>query len=380
MQAHWEDRDNFLDENAALITGFPGINSELPEGWFFDLIWQVRDRIEDFLQVSKDGEQLFKTVSVSHSDSFAWAQDAYQRGYSIVIAHLDRISPPVSRICHDLSIQLKGRVAASAFLTPPGNVCFPVHFDTADVFMQQLTGRKYWKIGRPIVEHPLEDMKQKVPDTYNSFYLQHQLTAGETLYMPRGHCHEGKAYTDAPSLHISFTYTPTLLMDFVKNLVDSVAATEPSLRRRLTDDGKINALEVLQRLSAKPPRLAFERAFAIAAKRRHVDQVVAPLSVPEPGTSTGAFRLLSRPIFYEVDNFEQTLLIYAPSFDNPHGRSYRGPTLSISALFEPLISAVNACSGPFSSDTFGDGYSTDVVERVLRLLVECGWLSSVQPD
>ncbi|KQY11183.1 JmjC domain-containing protein [Rhizobium sp. Root482] len=377
MQARWEDRDNFLDETAALVTGFPGVTSELPQGWFFDLIWQVRDRIEDFLQVSKDGEQLFKTASVSHSDSFAWVQDAYQRGYSIVIAHLDRISPAVSRICHDLSIQLNGRVAASAFLTPPGNVCFPVHFDTADVFMQQLNGRKHWKIGSPIVEYPLEEMKQRVPDTYDAFYLQHQLTAGETLYMPRGHCHEGKAYADAPSLHISFTYTPPLLVDFVKSLVDSVATTEPVLRRRLTDHSTINALEVLQRLSAKPPRLAFQRPSAIAAKRRHVDQVVAPLSVRETEKSAGTFRLLSRPIFYEVDNFEQTLLIYAPSFDNPHGRSYRGPTLSISALFEPLISALNACSGSFNSEAFGDGYSTNAVERILQSLVDCGWLSRV---
>ena len=44
----------------------------------------------------------------------------------------------------------------NAYLTPAGNQGFATHYDTHDVFVLQVDGRKRWRIHPPVLADPLE--------------------------------------------------------------------------------------------------------------------------------------------------------------------------------------------------------------------------------
>ena len=56
----------------------------------------------------------------------------------------------------DLGAALAQPLQVNAYLTPPGNQGFATHYDTHDVFVLQVDGRKRWRIHPPVLPDPLE--------------------------------------------------------------------------------------------------------------------------------------------------------------------------------------------------------------------------------
>ena len=82
--------------------------------------------------------------------------DRYADGATLVLQGLHRLWPPLIDFAGALSAELAAPVGVNAYATPPANRGFATHYDTHDVFVLQVAGRKRWRVHEPVVPDPLE--------------------------------------------------------------------------------------------------------------------------------------------------------------------------------------------------------------------------------
>jgi ribosomal protein L16 Arg81 hydroxylase len=132
-------------------------------------------------------------------------------GATIVLQALEKSWEPITNLCIGLQEAFGAPTQAYAYHTPPRSAGPPAHYDTHDVFVLQVEGRKHWRVWPAFTNLPprlsedsydhegvLRFAKTQTP------ILEHDLLAGETLYIPRGFVHEADT-DDARSLHVSIS-------------------------------------------------------------------------------------------------------------------------------------------------------------------------------
>jgi len=169
------------------------------------------------LQLAKNGAyyppEAF-TRNVKHgTEVFAGVPDMdkvraeYRSGATIVLPAMQRLWPPLRNLCDAVEEELSHAVHANVYLTPGLCAGFSPHYDTHDVFVMQVAGRKRWRIGDPAVSIPhstqpfssggrLTDTPTRVVD----------LEPGDLLYLPRGYVHSA-ATVEGASAHVTLGVT-----------------------------------------------------------------------------------------------------------------------------------------------------------------------------
>src|SRR5690242_20681579 len=79
----------------------------------------------------------------------------FHAGATVVLQAMQRYWVPLARFIGDLEVMLTLPAQANAYITPPGSRGLAVHYDTHDVFVLQVSGRKTWQIYDPVIESPL---------------------------------------------------------------------------------------------------------------------------------------------------------------------------------------------------------------------------------
>ena len=128
---------------------------------------------------------------------------AFADGATIVLQGLHHWWEPLAAFCRTLERELGHPAQANAYYTPRDSQGLPVHHDTHDVFVLQVSGEKRWIVYDPVWELPLKDQRYR-PEMGDPRHpsLDVTLRAGDTLYLPRGWLHE--ALTSATdSLHLT---------------------------------------------------------------------------------------------------------------------------------------------------------------------------------
>ncbi|MGI8806978.1 MAG: cupin domain-containing protein [Acidimicrobiales bacterium] len=158
--------------------------------------------------------------------------EEFRAGATIVLQALHRWSPPVTRFCRSLELELSHSVQANAYVTPAGARGLAVHYDAHDVFVLQLAGTKAWSIHEPVLADPLLSQPWKGTDAdAGPVVLSAELQPGDCLYVPRGFLHSARAQ-EALSAHLTIGVVTTTWHDVVRDLVAEVAE-EPEFRRAL---------------------------------------------------------------------------------------------------------------------------------------------------
>ena len=101
---------------------------------------------------------------------------------------------------------------SNAYVSFGGTGSFGAHWDTHDVVVLQLVGRKRWRVGPPTFPLPLPaHTSRRSGEAAPSFSaLDVLLEAGDLLYLPRGWWHEVTPLAE-PSLHLSVgIYVPSV--------------------------------------------------------------------------------------------------------------------------------------------------------------------------
>jgi ribosomal protein L16 Arg81 hydroxylase len=196
-----DDIHGYLKRNDIL---YPAIRlfkngSELPQTDYLIKLPFVNDKIVD-------NDKLF---------------DSFNKGATIVINTLHEVIPSLTALCKELENNFNFKLGTNAYLTPTSSQGFAAHYDGHDVFILQVYGKKKWSVYEsPVYQpaNPLEIRKLK-PDEPT---IKFELTAGDTLYIPRGFVHEAFT-TESESLHITLGLMIYSWIDLLHILLDESA-------------------------------------------------------------------------------------------------------------------------------------------------------------
>lgn len=158
-------------------------------------------------------------------------------GATLILSGLHDFIPNLSLFCAFLLKEFGHRFQTNIYITPKQSQGFNIHYDTHDVFVLQVQGRKKWRLyeNNPIkLPNKMQDFEA---DKYSPGPLAHEfiLEEGDLLYIPRGMMHDADTL-DEMSVHITtgmlgYTWTD-MLIEGILNL----SKNDPELRRYVPCD------------------------------------------------------------------------------------------------------------------------------------------------
>ncbi|MGH8774118.1 MAG: cupin domain-containing protein, partial [Jiangellaceae bacterium] len=243
-ERHW-GREPLLSRAAGLIaaSGEPAGFADLLSPDDADEVLSRRGLRTPFLRIAQKGRVLPAAEFTGSGGAGAEIADQvvdeqvlarYADGATLVLQGLHRLWPPLIDFAGRLAGELVAPVGVNAYLTPTGNRGFATHYDTHDVFVLQVDGRKRWRVYEPVLPDPLErqawDGRADEVGAAAESPPVHDvvLEPGDALYLPRGWLHTAEALGER-SLHLTLAVRSTNRYAVVEALL-ALAADEPSLR------------------------------------------------------------------------------------------------------------------------------------------------------
>lgn len=198
------------------------------------------------------GVQLTQSGLNIEASSYADAQnrilplrllELYKNGATIVLSRAHDLFPPLHELCREVMRTCKMRCQTNVYVSPPGKQGFNAHYDTHDVFILQVSGAKTFNFYPSSVVLPFPDerfdastlLAEKIDESI-------ALSAGDTLYIPRGVVHDAVADGMQSSIHITLGVYPVLMRDVLQEAVQKIAQSNPAFRKSL-DSYRIASLE-----------------------------------------------------------------------------------------------------------------------------------------
>ncbi len=138
------------------------------------------------------------------------------RGATLVINWLEQHSVAAKRLCLEVGRFANSRTSSNAYLSFAGDGTFGQHWDTHDVFVIQLIGRKRWRIFPPTFPLPLtyQTNDKSGHSCPRDPMIEVVLEEGDVFYVPRGWWHH-VIPLKVGSFHLSVgSYSPTIF-DYV---------------------------------------------------------------------------------------------------------------------------------------------------------------------
>lgn len=156
----------------------------------------------------------------------------YGKGTTIVLPALLRTWEPLRILAWRLETELDFSIHANAYITPGQAAGFPAHYDTHDIFVLQIAGRKRWQVTEPPIHLPHRSQTFK-PEGFKPgpVLAEFELEAGDLLYLPRGYVH-ATTTSDSHSAHVTMGVNIFTWADLVGDLVPAGAANQ-EFRRSL---------------------------------------------------------------------------------------------------------------------------------------------------
>jgi hypothetical protein len=145
-------------------------------------------------------------------------------GATLAIERLDHAHHPLRRFAQGLETELRASVFVNAVASWRALPGFDLHWDTQDVFVLQIAGRKHWKIFEPTRPWPLlHDVAETAPPD-ESPVAEFDITQGDVLYVPHGWWHSVSTVDDEPSLHLAVGVTAPNGIDFITQMLNQARA------------------------------------------------------------------------------------------------------------------------------------------------------------
>jgi ribosomal protein L16 Arg81 hydroxylase len=182
--------------------------------------------------------------------------NALYQGNSLVITDTQNYLFSLHQLVNVLSKELLAKTWANIYITPARFQAFKRHYDTHDVFILQIRGKKQWN---------LFEMPFALPHSSQPYHLQdfdyekmkpHRtltLTEGDFLYVPRGMVHEAIAQDDL-SVHITIGFKPPLVHDLL-DVISKEALKDDFFRKsisinniQLTESSKLDFKKKLHQI------------------------------------------------------------------------------------------------------------------------------------
>ncbi len=181
----------------------------------------------------------------------------FDAGASLVVSQFHETHPPLADFCRGLEKLFLHPVQANIYLTPPAAQGFRTHYDTHDVLVLQVEGRKRWRVwdgervARPTRCTPW-------PGSMEPLGEPHVLTLapGDALYIPRGVMHDAATTGEGGhSLHVTVGLLEASWAQGLRLLLDAAEADDAALRESVPT-WRIGEADFAPALAAALARLA----------------------------------------------------------------------------------------------------------------------------
>jgi len=212
----------------------------------------------------------WRPASFSGSPDVTRIAAAFDRGATLVLQALHLHWPALAVFCRELEAQLGHPVQANAYYTPRDSQGLPVHHDTHDVLVLQVSGEKRWLVYEPALELPLRDQRYGPELGAPGETVQDiTLRAGDTLYLPRGWLHEALT-SSRDSLHLTIGINVHTWLDALRAALEA-CADDVEFRRSVPAEGALE-VDLLERLRArlKPEQIAARMRGKLVRMRRPI--------------------------------------------------------------------------------------------------------------
>lgn len=138
----------------------------------------------------------------------------YRDGATLVIGAAHRRFESLAELVRDAQAALGLRCQANLYLSPPGRQGFNPHYDSHDVIVLQLNGRKTFHFYTVGVDRPFAfERFEPGMDVGGARQGSVTLDAGDTLYVPRGITHDAVADETAASMHVTLGVAAVTMRD-----------------------------------------------------------------------------------------------------------------------------------------------------------------------
>jgi ribosomal protein L16 Arg81 hydroxylase len=194
-------------------------------------------------------------IEYQESKSHGVLKDFFIQGSTIRVREINKHFRPVNEMCRKIEEELGFPTRANLYCTPAGARGFDLHFDTHDVLVLQLLGKKKWQIYESTFRLPLEYVpplifeddraalkrargaRQAGQDEMSAaelgpLALETSLETGDCLYLPRGFVHQAESLDEA-SVHLSIGIHVLTWLDLLAVGLGQTANRQESFRQAL---------------------------------------------------------------------------------------------------------------------------------------------------
>lgn len=196
----------------------------------------------EFTKVVKDGQPVSPAHYVAGTSVNAGRLVALvNAGFTVNLREFQRTVPYLAEAVRKITLETRFATYVSALYTPPGKQGLRHHWDQFTGVIVQVAGRKVWPLWRPIAELPtrthlsfgpewgpqIQDLVENTPPDH-----EFELTAGDSLVVPRGWIHSPYAVGDNPSLHLTFAIEERTWFSLAEELI-ATALAQSRFRRAI---------------------------------------------------------------------------------------------------------------------------------------------------
>lgn len=193
----------------------------------------------------------------------------YGKGATISLQALHRTWVPLSLLCVRLEEALDYAAHANVYITPGESAGFCPHYDTHEVLVLQIAGRKKWLIDEPPLQLPhCSQSFESTRPAPGPRIMETELMAGDALYLPRGYVHSTMT-SESHSAHVTIGINVLTWADITREFLPS-------------------CLEMAEYRKALPPGFASRPELRPALKRRLMQML--------PGVAVNHDLLIERAI------------------------------------------------------------------------------------
>jgi len=180
----------------------------------------------------------------------------FDQGASLVLSQFHETHPPLASFCRGLERLFLHAIQSNIYLTGPAAQGFRTHFDTHDVLVLQIEGRKRWRVWngerveRPTRRTPWPGSMSPVGEPNIV-----EMEPGDALYIPRGVMHDASTEEGGRSLHATIGFMEPSWAHALRTLIDEAEILDVSLRHSVPT-WRIGEVDFLPLLAEKLTRLA----------------------------------------------------------------------------------------------------------------------------
>lgn len=187
--------------------------------------------LQDLVKISSNGKSIsIPSCSLQATTQREFILDQFKSGATLKLEKLESRHTEIAKLCKKLESIFGGYVFAKPFLTGSNFAGLRPHFDTTEVFVIQMEGRKKWQVWNKIIENPTLPMQKSLSQAnLGSAVIDTVLEAGDTLYIPAGTPHAAKCL-DTYSLHMAIGLQPIKMFEVLEGYLRLMSENISELR------------------------------------------------------------------------------------------------------------------------------------------------------